>query len=170
MKNLKTLLTRLFALIALSGGLLFTHRAQAQVVLASEPLIAGQNYVAGTVSVLADAENIYVIYYMALGWNLKETHVAVATSLDGIPTNKKGNPKVGKFPLGESFSGPTDGAIYTIPRSSLGTLDLFAATHAVVSRTTGGGTETAWAGSHEFDGGSWATYMTMGGDSGPPNR
>jgi hypothetical protein len=171
MKNLIPTFTRFFALLTLATGLLMNHQAQAQVVLSATPLMAGQNYVAGTVIVSADADNLYISYYMNTGWTLKQTHVAVATSLDDIPQTGSGNPKVGNFGIQESFSPGADSAFYTIPRSSLGTLNLFIATHAVVEQD-GGSRETGWAGTYDFDGKNWATYIRIfePGDGPPPNR
>lgn len=171
MKTLTSSFTRFFALLTLAAGLLMNHQAQAQVVLSATPLMAGQNYVAGTVIVSYDANNLYISYYMNNGWSLSQTHVAVATSLADIPQTGSGNPKVGNFGIAESFSTGADSAFYTIPRSSLGTLNLFIATHAVVQQTDGS-RETGWAGTYDFDGKNWATYIRVfePGDGPPPNR
>lgn len=172
MKTLTTSFTRLFALLTLAAGLLVNHQAQAQVVLSATPLMAGQNFIAGTVIVSADATNLYVAYYLNIGWTLKQTHVAVAKNLADIPQTGSGNPKVGNFGIQESFAQGVDTAFYTIPRASLGTLDLFIATHAVVEKV-GGSRETGWAGPYDFAGKNWAMYIRTfdpDGDGPPPNR
>jgi len=61
-------------------------------------LFAGQNIDVGTVSVWNDEENLYITYDTTGGWEMTETHLAVAGSLPGIPQTKKGNPIPGKFP------------------------------------------------------------------------
>ncbi len=73
-------------------------------------LWAGQNIDVGTVEVWNDDEKLCVKYQLdqdalADGWLIYETHLAVATSLDGIPTNKSGNPQPGQFPYGEEGLG-----------------------------------------------------------------
>ena len=61
-------------------------------------LFAGQNIDVGTMSVWNDEENLYITYDTTGGWEMTETHLAVAGSLPGIPQTKKGNPIPGKFP------------------------------------------------------------------------
>lgn len=170
---MKQQLTRLLALLTLVVGLSLTQRANAQVLLSSTPLIAGQHYTCGTIQVYADSTNLYVSYALDEGWTMSQTHLAVEADLASIPQTGSGNVKVGKFEYGESFSGGATYALYTIPRASLGTLNLYIATHAVV---TGGGvgTQTAWSGPYDFAGKNWATYIVTNGDGGgegpPPNR
>jgi hypothetical protein len=60
-------------------------------------LLAGQTIPVGTVKVWNDGVNLYVKYETTGGWKMTETHLAVATSLDGIPHTKTGNPIPGKF-------------------------------------------------------------------------
>ncbi|GAG73567.1 unnamed protein product [marine sediment metagenome] len=76
----------------------------------SFPLFAGQDMLVGNVLVWDDGEELCVRYELseaalADGWLLYETHLAVAADLSGIPTNKAGNPKVGKFPYGDDDLG-----------------------------------------------------------------
>jgi hypothetical protein len=61
-------------------------------------LFAGQDIPVGTVSVWNDEVELHVTYNTTGGWVMTETHLAVATSLTGIPQTKKGNPIPGKFP------------------------------------------------------------------------
>jgi len=69
-------------------------------------LIAGQHEVVGTVQVSTDQEHLYLTYLIddatPLGWWISEVHVAVSTTLDGIP-QKNGNPIPGKFPYPRPF-------------------------------------------------------------------
>ncbi len=73
-------------------------------------LIAGQHNVVGTVTVENDNEYLCVTYALdeeslAEGWLIYETHLAIATELDGIPqtrANRWGtNPIPGQFPYGD---------------------------------------------------------------------
>ena len=100
------------------------------------PLIAGKHVEVGTVTVWNDGENLYVKYNTTGGWVLTETHLAVATSLEGIPQTRSGNPIVGLFsyrtmhPLVTEFT-------YVIALSdlSVGT-ELYIAAHAEVLKET----------------------------------
>lgn len=101
-------------------------------------------------------------------WEIVETHLAVATSLAGIPTNKKGNPRIGHFPYSSlvDYSIPlTDGDPDWTPGTGL-----VIAAHAVVNNTCGGcQEETAWGMGYYCgpnrstpfteNGGSWAEYF-----------
>ncbi len=173
MNQIKPLLMRTLALLTMAAGLLLSQRASAQILLSTTPLMAGQHYVAGTVLVYADADNVYVKYSLNEGWKLKETHLAVEADFASIPQTGSGNVRIGRFDYGESFSGNTQVAIYSIPRSELGTLNLYIATHAVVEGG-GVGRQTAWSGPNAFAGKNWATYIITNGDGGgegpPPNR
>ena len=90
-----------YLLLAMSLMLAFLPAAVfAQTV--DEPfvtdLIAGQHYDIGDVLVWNDADYLYVQYLVDnADWCLTLTHLEVATSLDGIPQTKKGNPIPGKF-------------------------------------------------------------------------
>ncbi|MFX0105536.1 MAG: hypothetical protein ACFE75_08600, partial [Candidatus Hodarchaeota archaeon] len=60
----------------------------------SVDLFAGQHIDVGDVIVWNNADSVYVNYSLIDGWCLTETHLHVATSLEGIPQtqpNKKGN-------------------------------------------------------------------------------
>jgi len=61
-------------------------------------LLAGQTIDVGDVLVWNDGDYLYVRYVITdSDWCLTETHLQVATSLDGIPQTKTGNPKPGQF-------------------------------------------------------------------------
>lgn len=70
-------------------------------------LVAGQNEVIGYVEVLGN--DPFQVRYVITDpdWCIVETHVGVADELgdEGIPVNKKGNPKIGQFPYGEEDIG-----------------------------------------------------------------
>ena len=119
----------------------------------------------GDVLVWNDADNLYVKYFVTdEAWCLIETHLQVATSLDGIP-QKNGNPPPGKF----DFSMEHDGIMeytYAIPLNWDAGTELFIAAHAEI-QTEGIGPEgeiiyldeTAWGAGENFPGKNWAMYF-----------
>jgi hypothetical protein len=100
-------------------------------------------------------------------WLLSETHLHVADSLAGIPTNKKGNPKIGNFAYQRSYEPHVSTDTYIIPKPNLSLDDnnsVTIAAHAVVVQLDGDGNvianETGWGDGDPFvDRGSWATYF-----------
>jgi hypothetical protein len=137
-------------------------------------LFAGQTIDAGTVTVSNDSANLYVTYSTTNGWRLTETHLAIATSLAGIPQTKSGNPKVGNFPYQRTYSPAVTSDVYVfsldqlavslgLDRFTCGVSSLVIAAHAVVVQLGGNGgvssRETGWGSGPGFPGGSWATYF-----------
>jgi len=123
-------------------------------------LVAGQNIKVGTVTVSNDADNLYVTYKTDDGWEITETHLAVANSLEEIPQTKKFNPIPGKFPYSSKYDLAVTEYTYTIPLED-GDTDLYIATHAKVEKQIDGGIiqeETAWGYGDDFNGANWATY------------
>ena len=138
-----------------------------QGIIATQTLWAGQNIDAGTVSVAVEGENLVITYETKDGWELTETHLAVAHTLEGIPQTKKGNPIPGQFPYKhENLPGITNDS-YTIPLSELMVeCDdvLYIAAHASLRKMVSGGeyqTETGWGNGVNFPGKNWATYFTV---------
>jgi len=126
-------------------------------------LYAGQHIDTGLVSVYNDEQNVYIEITTTGGWEITESHVAVAPSLDLIPQTGSGNPKVGQFDLAAVHDPPVTSYIYTILRP--GYTPAFIAVHAVVQLVENGAVvqeETAWADGEDFPGASWATYMVYG--------
>jgi hypothetical protein len=118
----------------------------------------------GTVTVSNDGTYLYITYATWNPWVITETHVAVATSLQGIPQTKSGNPKVGQFPYKHEDLGGVTSDPYTIPLADLsaGSGDtLVIAAHAVVEIPCCR-EETAWGDcgiSFPFPGNNWALYF-----------
>ena len=114
--------------------------------MASDPqkvdLLASQDILVGTVSVWNDCTDLYVKYETTGGWEMTKTHLAVATSLDGIP-QAKGNPIPGQFPYSKKHDPAVTEFTYTIPLEGLGTEPVIAA-HAKVVRPIEGCYETVW--------------------------
>ena len=127
-------------------------------------LYAGQDTAVGVVTVWNDLDTLYVTYALDASnpWFLMETHLAVATSLAGIP-QARGNPIPGHFAYSQCHDDQTKLYTYEVPlpdnwdASQL----LYIAAHAAVS-----GGESAWAGTEvgamDFPGKNWATYFTYG--------
>ena len=137
-------------------------------------LIAGQHIDVGNVEVNHNAYTdhlLYITYSTEGGWVITETHLAVASSLSDIPTNKKGNPKVGHFPYTDpAIEEPTQ-VQYIIDLDDFPSLyhdgyyygTLYVAAHAVVNHPCYG-SETAWGDTYgqPFPGAnSWAMYFTI---------
>ena len=122
----------------------------------------------GDVTVWCSGELFYIQYSTGSGWTLSETNLAVATSLDGIPQTKKGNPKIGHFPFKSDHPEGTETVTYVIniydylPVGDLTGKTLVIAAHAVVSHPDEG-EETAWADTwgQSFPGSSWALYFNI---------
>jgi len=108
------------------------------------PLMAGQNYGVGTVTVWNDDANLYVEYDIPdNGWEMTETHLYVG---------KDPPPKLapGKFPYQHDPLPNVTTDQYTIPLAGIGAVpftDVYIAAHAVVRNYSGfrGEEETAWA-------------------------
>ena len=100
-------------------------------------LMAGQNILVGCVYVWNDTDNLYVKYETTNGWCLDETHLAVATSLEGIPQADGGNPPPGQFPYMHEDLGCVTSDLYIIPLDEFDVeceTNLFIAAHAVVKK------------------------------------
>ena len=63
----------------------------------TQDLLAGQTTKVGTVTVCNDETNLYVTFATTGSNYMRETHLAVETSLTAIPQTKKGNPIPGQF-------------------------------------------------------------------------
>jgi len=106
------------------------------------PLYAGQDMLVGNVLVWDNGIELCVKYQLSedaltKGWLLTETHLAVATSLAGIPQTKKGNPIPGKFPYGNDELEGVDSWQKCISFEELGVKcfdPLVIAAHAVIEK------------------------------------
>lgn len=137
-------------------------------------LYAGRTIDAGTVTVSNDSSNLYVTFSTQDGWELTETHLAIATTLSGIPQTKSGNPKVGNFPYQRTYDPSVTSDVYVfsldqlavslgLDRFTCGATSLVLAAHAVVVQHDGNGgvtsRETGWGSGTGFPGGNWATWF-----------
>jgi hypothetical protein len=138
-------------------------------------LIAGQNYIAGVVTVELEGNDLIITYTTNEDWTIDATHMSIGNCEDQeIPTTGSGNPKVGKFEHSSEHSTGVNQVVYMVDWlvAEDGNRYCFAA-HAEVTGPTGG--ETAWAEGIEFDGKSWAMYIDANlsdctEDGNPPQR
>ena len=146
--------------IALGLCLILGAVASAQTTV---DLIAGQNDDAGDVTIWNDADYLYVKYETVADVFIEETHVHVATPLEGIP-QANGNPIPGQFDY-QTFHDPwVTEFTYMIPLDPgwVSGTELYIAAHAVVYIDDGFGgyySETAWGDGYGFPGSNWATYI-----------
>lgn len=142
------------------------------------PLIAGKTIPAGTVECWIEGGTLYVRYLVGEGWSLKETHLAVAADLSGIPMTPSGNPQPGRFPMGTSHMPFVQEYTYSVDIESYGLTEaatITFAAHAALVRIDEDlqvlGEESAWAEGERFphdppgkpkhETGSWAMYFTL---------
>jgi hypothetical protein len=129
------------------------------------PLIAGQNYNAGTVSATFDTwlNTLTITYSTAnTNWILLETHLDVQSSPENFPQNKKGNPIPGHFEYGATLSGKTEWTQVIDMSSIEGYVvgyPLYIAAHAVVKNNFGK-RETGWGEGLPFPGNNWSMYFS----------
>lgn len=132
-------------------------------------LYAGQDMDAGDVNVSYDSVtgNLTVEFKVVTeNWTLAETHVHVATSLEGIPQTKKGNPIPGKFDYSREYV-PADRIASDTYVIEVGPVSegetIFVAAHAELVELNGEDEiiqdETAWGDGEDFAGANWATYI-----------
>ncbi len=144
-------------------------------------LIAGQDTEVGSVRIQRMSNSIvrFTYYVTEDEWVLEETHLAVAESFDAIPQNKKGSPKIGRFPYNDDHDSCTwynnHVVRYIIDLSSdfpdlynpdTGRYEgtLYIAAHAVVINPAGDD-ETAWADTYgqffpgDTSGALWLTFI-----------
>jgi hypothetical protein len=123
-------------------------------------LKAGQNFVAGTVTVTNNDFNVYVTYQTSNEWELNEVHLYVGPKA-GIPINPNGSPKIGQFPINVTNLYQKT---YTVAIPITWTDECFViAAHAVVTKTDGTSyqTETAWSEGPRFKNNAWAMYSEI---------
>ncbi|HEY45441.1 MAG: hypothetical protein AMJ88_06200 [Anaerolineae bacterium SM23_ 63] len=110
-------------------------------------LIAGQHIDVGNVEVWNDGSNLFVQYVTSGDWCLTETHLAVAGSIEQIPTTKKGNPIPGQFDYKSEYDpypcvkNPDP---YVIPLSWGIGESVYIAAHAAVVQPLGDCYESVW--------------------------
>lgn len=159
MLRFRASLLPLLALVA-AGPAWGDHNCQPNLLTVT--LFAGQTIDAGDVTAQVIGSQLCVTYAAHSDWLIEEVHLAVATSLSGIPQTKTGNPRPGHFPYKSTYHPGVSSATICIAFTT-GFDELFIAAHAVVSGTPGGAhsgqEETGWGDGFDFPGANWATYF-----------
>lgn len=138
----------------------------------NQSLVAGQNYVAGNVSVSTTNDNkLYVTVTTQDGWALKTIHLFVGDKVN-LPVNKSGNPVPGNFPTNNTFSTYQTVVSYEFNLADFSS-SFVVAVHAEVDKLDPVGqvlqSETAWAAGTRFVlKGNWATYINYTVAACPP--
>ena len=127
------IMKKLWIMVALLAVMMFVMPAMAAT------LYAGKNIPVGEVQVSNDADNLYVEYHVTVdGWAMTETHLAVASSVAGIP-QAKGNPIPGQFAYSKDHMPAVTDYTYTIPLTQVPSgSPLYIAAHAAMVHTTEG--------------------------------
>jgi len=95
-------------------------------------LYAAQHYRVGELHIWKDCDYLYIEYDLDDGYNMSESHLHVAKSLDEIPQSN-GNPVPGQFDYKEDHDPLVSEYTYNITwDSSWDCIELYIATHAVV--------------------------------------
>ena len=119
-------------------------------------LIADRTSPAGTVEVLQDGVNLYVVYRTEPGWPIGKTALAVGASVEDIPTTAKGYPRIGLFPYASSHADVHE-VIWPVPLESLDGPSVVLAAFAEL----GGEAAGAWGEGESLAArGNWAMYFT----------
>ena len=147
-------------------------------VCATMDLIAGQNYLAGLVTIERDESYLIITYTTSGNWKINATHMYAGICED-IPQTRSGNPRVGVFDYATTHSNGTNTVQYAIEVDFFDSCFCVAA-HAEVSLTDDSGntiqSETAWGQGQQFDGNSWAMYKEFcktgceNNDDGPADK
>jgi hypothetical protein len=138
-------------------ALVFANNVSACKILETDLVYGRGQTPVGMATITHNWKCLSITFEMDEGWTIDETNVAIGDDLLDIPQNKKGNPKIGKFP----YTGQTS---YCIPFSELGIGSgdtIIIVIHAVVSGP-GAQSETAWADTYgtPFGGSNSAIYLT----------
>ena len=98
-------------------------------------LVASRGGVFGSVTVSNDEGELTVVYRTSGDWELVETHLAVTSSVEDVPTTASGLPAIGKFPERALHDAGTTAHAVTLPLAELDAdegEDLIVAAHADV--------------------------------------
>lgn len=95
-------------------------------------LYAAQHYRVGELQVWRNTTHLFVEYHLDIGYEMSESHLHIATSLDGIP-QKNGNPIPGQFDYKENHDPYVSSYTYMISwDSNWDNQELYIAAHGVV--------------------------------------
>ncbi len=123
-------------------------------------LIAGQNHLAGVVTIDIEGDNLIITYQTNSDWTIDATHLHVTNCEDdNFPLTKSNNPKIGAFEYSSTHEDGVTEVTYIFDMNEINVGDeLCFAAHAEVS---GLSEETAWAEGEDFGGKSWAMFVKV---------
>ncbi len=124
---------------------------------------AGQTELVGNYEVWITGDDVKIMFWIDEGWCLEDNHIVVTTDMSDY-TNKKGNPKIGKFPFEASWSAADGAYVKTVDRTAEPVYwesgdDLWIAIHVVVTQCCSGDSETGWGEGEEDWGSKWGWYF-----------
>ncbi|MBW2996798.1 hypothetical protein KY349_00485 [Candidatus Woesearchaeota archaeon] len=105
-----------------------------EVIPLISDMVAGQHIDAGDVTIWNDDSNLYVRYETTGGWEMTETHLHVACSLEEIPQTKKGNPRPGHFAINDEHDPAITEIEYVFNLADFPCSTPLVAAHAVVQK------------------------------------
>lgn len=109
-------------------------------LVAGQPVPMAAATTVGEICLETHEGNVVVRFRAAQGWSFTETHLAVASALEGIPRAEAGIPIVGRFPHRTAHTPAVEEFTYSIPLAELGVSpdeEVIVAAHASVVNTTG---------------------------------
>tara|TARA_R110002049_G_scaffold55756_2_gene154370 strand:+ start:1028 stop:1636 length:609 start_codon:yes stop_codon:yes gene_type:complete len=121
-------------------------------------LIAGQNEIAGVVTIDIDGDNLIITYLTNSDWTIKATHLHITNCVeDSFPLTGSNNPKIGNFDYSSTHKDGVTEVTYIFDLNKININEEFCfAAHAEVN---GPSQETAWAEGEDFGGKSWAMFV-----------
>lgn len=120
----------------------------------------------GNVSLYRNGNTLQVSFWAWEGYELLETHVHAAPTLDGIPHNN-GGPIPGKFAAGMEHDPPLQAKTYFLDVTGYPD-PCYVVAHFVMRNKSTGQIETGWAtdcntAQWEYPGSNWARYVLLDG-------
>ena len=131
------------------------------------PIIAAKCYRAGNMKIFKVEDGIFkIVFKLKRDWRAYKSHFYIG-ACDQIPTNNRNNPKIGHFPIKDTYPCGKRKIVITIAS----TTDIFCvAAHAEVAKRNWCGTETAWAKGDRFNNKNWAMFVPFDGTDCAPLR
>jgi len=124
------------------------------------PIIAGQNYTAGELTVWNDEDTIYFDVVMFDDWFLNQVHIDVADDYLGLPKNKQGKLVPGHFQFSMNLDPAVQAYTFELPNDYEEGESFVFSFHCVVTSATYG-QQTGWAGCQEtwvWSKGNWCEH------------
>ena len=125
-----------------------------------DDIFAGKTIEVGNYKVQVYSDRIVIQFWIDSGWCLSDNHIVVTKDMTAY-MNKKGNPKIGKFPFSASWTGSCyELTLWKTDHPELwGSGDTYIAIHVVVYKCCGGDSETGWGFGDYTWGSSWGWYF-----------